>query len=79
MSEEEIETADYYFDADEWEFTTKDEDLVLDYLGDTKDGIIRLGRLKRLPDKYVCEIYNEKDDEYERKYFDTLEEAKEAK
>lgn len=70
-----LDEADYFFDADEWEFTTTDESLVLDYIGDSETGIIRMGRFKRLPDKFVADIYNESEDEYERKYFDSFEEA----
>ena len=76
----EQEKADLFFDADEWEFTTEDESLILDDgLAYSKTGIVSLGRMRRLPDKYVIQGVNEDDEADEQMYFDTLEEAQTAK
>ena len=63
----------YYFDIDNWEFTTSDKSLVLDDMGCNE--IRRIGVLSRQPDVYVAQRYNESEDEYETKEFASLEEA----
>ncbi len=69
------ELPDYFYNVDDWETTDEDESVVLDNLNYCKDGVLTLGRLKELPRKYVIQVYNETDEEYEYKYFDTKEAA----
>lgn len=63
----------YYFDVDNWEFTTADKALVLDDMDCLH--IRRIGHFVRQPDIFIAQRYNEENDEYENGEFATLEEA----
>lgn len=76
---ERADEADYFYNADDWDVTYHDESGVLDALDYVKDGIIEIGRLKALPSKFVVRLWDEDGYHLEDRYFDTKEEALDAK
>lgn len=74
---ERLSTPTHFFDADNWEYTTEDSSDVTDNLGG--GDINEVGRLVRLPNKFVARVSIEIDaDSDELRWFDTKEEAKVA-
>lgn len=65
----------YYFDADNWEFTTSDKSIIVDALDSGDADIIQMGVLVRAADVFITQRYNEEKDEYETSEFNTKEEA----
>lgn len=67
--------ADYFYDAEDWEFTAPEPQLVLDNLDASPHGILELGRLAKLPSKFVVRVYDEAEDKYGYRCFDSYDEA----
>jgi len=78
-------TADFYYDKDNWEYTWEESDF-FDMLtaGDYDKRVLRVGRLQKLPDQWAARVplgepYEEGDyEEYEWTLFDTEAEARAA-
>lgn len=66
---------DFFYDADNWEVTYHELEMVQDELDGNGGGVMRLGRLVALPAKYMIQTTNQETDDIEYPLFDTKEEA----
>jgi len=75
---EEEEKANHYYNLDDWEVTYPDIAMLEDEFDDSSARIMRVGRLKNLPPKYMIQNFNEDDELEDYPWYDTEEEAQTA-